>query len=127
MSEKHAADPDNCREGVNDQRDRRNDRRLVHRSTAIGGTLAGEAAEHVEHPAAPGGDRVVVSEQREIADGARPLESTEDEVIGIGWRVAAEKLLALERAAQRRQALPEGGQPRVAVLDHIFETAAEPF
>src|SRR6516162_4579315 len=104
---------------MDDQRDCRNRPGPGHRSTAIAGALASEAAKGVEQAAAPSGDRVVGGEELKIADRARPLKRAEHDVVGIGGRLTAEKFLALDCPAQWHQAFAERRQPRIAVPDDL--------
>src|SRR6266481_8370430 len=125
MSEEHAADPNDGRKGVQDQRSCCNRARAAHDSTAIGRALAREAAEQIEHAPAPRGDEVAGGEKLKITDRPRPLEGAEDDVVGIGRGGAGQEILALHRAAQRGQAFAESRQPRVAILDHLLESSTE--
>src|SRR5215469_4599352 len=79
----------------------------------------------VEHAAAPRLDRIVGREQLEVADRARPLEGAEDDVIGIGRRLARNEILAFDGAAQRIEAGAKRRQPRIAVADDLFEGLAK--
>src|SRR5215469_2126347 len=91
------------------------------RSAAVSRRLARETAKRVEHPPAPGGNRIVGGDQREIADRAGPLKRAEHDVIGVGRRRTREKLLALEGTAQRRQGVAKRRQALLAVLDDVFQ------
>src|SRR5271154_1111263 len=95
-------------------------------STAIAGRLPRKTAKEVEHPPAPGEDRIVRRDELKIADRPRPLESPKYDVIGIGRRCTAEERLALDGPAQRVEASAERRQPGLAILNNLFEAHAEP-
>jgi hypothetical protein len=52
----------------------------------------------------------------EIADRARPSEGAKDDVIGVGGRLAGDKMLPLDGSAQWIEAGSEGWQPSLTVL-----------
>ena len=82
-------------------------------SDRIAHRLSREAAVKVEHPFAPAGDWVVWFEELERARRARPLESAEHGVVGVGRAGAAEEYLGPKRQPQRREQCP-------AKLHHCF-------
>src|SRR5215471_8343638 len=125
MGEEHPTDPDDGRKRVKDQRGGGERARLAHRLTAVGGALAGQAAEQIEHAPAPGGDRVVGGKKLKVADCAGPPKRSEDDVVGVNGVAAAEKFLAFQRPAQWREVVAECRQPLVAVLDKFLDRHAE--
>jgi len=79
----------------------------------------------IEYPVAPGPDRVIGRQQFEIADRTCPLEGAEDDVVGIGGRVAGDEILPLDGAAQRIEASAKRRQPRFAVSHDLFQGLAK--
>ena len=94
-------------------------------SDVVGYGLARQAVEAVEQTIAPQLDRIALLKQRERADAARPLELTEQGIVGIERLVSAEEGLGLQRRAQRREACAKPGKLGVAVGDESLQRLAD--
>src|SRR5919202_1868197 len=90
-----------------------------------GRRVAAEAVMEIEAALEPVSHRIVVGENPEGADDARPLQRAEHDVIGVKGALAADEGLALQDRPEREERLARGFEALLAALLHGLQTAPE--